>query len=136
MQFIQNNWLLILVFLASGAMLLWPLVQRRLAPIRDLGTLEMTRLMNDGNPLILDVRETKELDDGRIPNAMHIPLSQLNSRASELTPMIGRPVVAYCARGSRTALAARALAKLGFKDVYGLRGGFAAWRQAGLPTAK
>ncbi|MEP7208610.1 MAG: rhodanese-like domain-containing protein [Casimicrobiaceae bacterium] len=136
MQFIHNNWLLFLVLIASGGMLLWPLVQRRLSPVKDLGTLEMTRLINDGNPVILDVRETKEFEGGRVPNALHIPLSQLESRSAELDPLKGRPVVAYCARGNRAPMAARPLAKLGFADVYALRGGLAAWRQAGLPIAK
>jgi rhodanese-related sulfurtransferase len=128
--------MLILVFVASGAMLLWPLVHRRISALKELGTFEVTRLINDRNPVLLDVRETRELEGGRIPNAVHIPLSQLDSRAGELSAMTGRPLVAYCARGNRTALASRALGKLGFKEVYGLRGGFAAWRQAGLPVAK
>ncbi len=136
MSFLQNNWLLVLVFLASGAMLVWPLVHRRMSSLKELGTLELTRLINDRNPVLLDVRETRELEGGRLPNAVHIPLSQLDSRAKELSGMTGRPLVAYCARGNRTALAARALGKLGFKEVYGLRGGFIAWREAGLPIAK
>ena len=85
---------------------------------------------------VLDVRETKELDGARLPNALHIPLSQLASRAGELSPLTQRPVVTYCARGTRMTSAARALAKLGFKEVYALRGGIAAWRAAGLPVAK
>jgi rhodanese-related sulfurtransferase len=136
MSFIQNNWLLILVFLVSGAMLVWPLIQRRLSNMPELGTLEVTRLINDRNPVLLDVRETKEFEGGRLPNAVHVPLSQLDSRAGELKAMTARPVVVYCARGQRSAVAARALAKLGFKEVFGLRGGITAWRQAGLPIAK
>lgn len=136
MQFVRDNWLLILVFVTSGAMLVWPLVQRRFSAAKEIGTHEATRLMNDRNPVVLDVRETKELDGARIPNAVHIPLSQLDARSAELASLTARPVVAYCARGNRAPIAARALGKLGFKEVYGLRGGFAAWRQAGLPVTK
>lgn len=136
MSFLHNNWMLVLVFVASGAMLLWPFVQQRISSVKQLGTLQATRLINDRDPVILDVREAKELDGGRLPNAVHIPLSQLHSRGSELAPLTGRTLIVYCARGNRTALAARALAKLGFKEIFGLRGGMAAWRQAGLPVAK
>lgn len=134
--FVQHNWMLILVFFASGAMLVWPLAQRRLSTVKELGTHELTRLMNDRNPVLLDLREAKEVEGGKLPNAVHIPLSELGSRASELSSLKGRPVVAYCARGNRTALAGRKLSKLGFSEVYSLRGGIAAWRSAGLPVAK
>ena len=45
----------------SGAMLLWPLLQRRLSPSREIGTLDATRFINSENPLVLDVREPKEI---------------------------------------------------------------------------
>lgn len=135
-SFVQQNVWLVVLFLVSGAMLAWPLVQRRLSSAKELGTHDATRLINDRNPVVIDVRETKEFDGAKLPNAMHIPLSQLASRAGELSALTARPVVAYCARGSRIATAARALGKLGFKEVYALRGGIAAWRAAGLPVAK
>jgi len=134
--FVHHNWMLIVVFLASGGMLVWPVVQRRLSPVKELGTHELTRLMNDRNPVLLDVRETKEVEGGKLPNALHVPLSQLTARSADLSSMTSRPVVAYCARGTRSAAAARSLSKLGFKEIYSLRGGIAAWRAAGLPVAK
>ena len=136
MQFVQNNWMLILVFIASGLMLAWPMIQRRISPSKEVSTLELTRLINDRHPVIVDVREPKEVEGGRIPNALHIPLSQFDKRASELSGSQKRPAVAYCGRGTRAGLAVRALSKLGFQEVYSLRGGFKAWRDAGLPTAK
>jgi rhodanese-related sulfurtransferase len=136
MAFIQNNWLLILVFVLSGAMLVWPFVQNRLSPTKDLGNLELTRLINSSNPVLLDVRETKEYEGGRLPNAVHIPLSQLASRGDELARLNGRPVVAYCMTGNRSRMANRVLARLGFKDIYNLRGGYRAWKDAGLPVEK
>lgn len=136
LAFLQNNWMLILVFLASGGMLIWPHLQRRSGSVKELGTLEATRLMNGSNPVLLDIRETREYEGGRLAQALHIPLSQLESRGSELAPLKNRPILAYCERGNRSALAGKTLRKLGFTEVYSLRGGLAAWRQAGLPIAK
>ena len=136
MSFVLNNWLLILVMITSGAMLVWPLVQRRLSPATDVGTFEATRLVNSSNATLLDLRETSELDGGRLPNAVHIPLSQLASRKDELARAASRPVIAYCASGRRSRLAAKTLAAIGFKEVYNLRGGFRAWKEAGLPVEK
>ena len=136
LSFIQNNWLLILVMLVSGGMLLWPLIQRQLSPMREIGALQATQLLNRNNALMLDVRETAEYEGGRVPNAVHLPLSQLAGRSSELKKFKGRPVVAYCDRGSRSRAAAAKLAKLGFAEVYSLRGGLKAWTEAGLPLEK
>ena len=47
-----------------------------------------------------------------------------------------RPVIAYCASGNRSRSAGTALAKMGFKDVYTLQGGYKAWKDAGLPVEK
>jgi rhodanese-related sulfurtransferase len=136
MSFIENNWLLLLVMFLSGAMLLWPMVQRRLSTVEDVGNLSATQLVNTRNAVLLDVREPTEYEGGRLPNAIHIPLSQLESRRQELAKLSGRPVVVYCERGGRSRTAGAALAKQGFKDVYNLNGGFRGWKDAGLPVEK
>ena len=136
MAFVQNNWMLILVLIASGAMLVWPLVQRRLSPSRDVGNLEATRLVNTANAELLDVRETQEFEGGRLPNAVHIPLSQIESRGGELARSTARPVIVYCMSGNRSRMAGKALARVGFKDIYNLQGGYRAWKDAGLPVEK
>ena len=87
--------------------------------------------------MLLDIRETKEYEGGRLPNALHIPLSQLASRGGELARYVGKPVVAYCTTGNRCADGERARWRaLGFTDVYNLRGGYKAWKDAGLPVEK
>jgi rhodanese-related sulfurtransferase len=136
MPFFQENWILILVAFISGAMLVWPLVQRRLSPMKELGTLGVTHLVNTRDALLLDVRETAEYEGGRLPNAMHVPLSQIESRAAELGKHVARPVIAYCELGNRSRMAGGALAKAGFAEIYHLIGGIRAWRDAGLPIEK
>ncbi|HEV3241545.1 MAG TPA: rhodanese-like domain-containing protein [Casimicrobiaceae bacterium] len=136
LQFLENNWPLILVLLVSGGMLLWPTLQRRWSPIREIGALEATQLINRRDALMLDLREPKDYEGGRVPNAVHLPQSQLASRGDELKKLTSRPVIAYCDRGQRSRMAAAALAKLGFAEVYTLRGGLRAWTDAGLPVEK
>jgi len=135
LAFIEKNWMLIAIAFASGAMLVWPLVQRRFSAMKEVGTHAATQLINR-DALVLDVREPKEVEGGRLPRAVHIPLSELERRVGEIAPHAARPVVAYCARGQRSRGAGAALAKAGFKDVYHLSGGLAAWRSAGLPVEK
>ena len=136
MSFIQNNWMLILVFVLSGGMLVWPLVSRRLSPTKDVGNVGATQLVNASNAVLLDVREPAEFAAGRLPKAVNIPLSQIKIRAAEVAKFTGRPVVVYCERGQRSRHAAGALAKVGLTDVYNLTGGFRAWKDAGLPVER
>jgi rhodanese-related sulfurtransferase len=136
MSFIQENLLLVVVFVASGAMLAWQVFGARLSKMKPITTLGVTRLINSANPVLLDLRETKEYDGGSLPNAVHIPLSQLKERAGELGKLTSRPLVAYCERGQRTRAAVATLAALGFRDMYHLAGGIRAWKEAGLPVVR
>jgi glyoxylase-like metal-dependent hydrolase (beta-lactamase superfamily II)/rhodanese-related sulfurtransferase len=76
-------------------------------------------------PVVIDVRNAGELADGAIVHAHHIPLAQLPHRLGEIPP--GRPVVAYCAGGYRSSVAASLLRREGWTDVSDLLGGYAAW---------
>ena len=136
MAFVHENWLLILVAFVSGAMLVWPLVQRQFSPMKALTTTDATRLINSRDALPLDVRETKEYEGGRLPNALHVPLSQIEARSAELAKHAGKPIIAYCESGTRSRAAGAALAKAGITEVYHLNGGFRAWRDAGLPVER
>lgn len=133
MNFVTENIVLIIIALASGAMLLWPLVQRQTGgPALD--TLAATRLMNDSNAVVLDVREPAEFATGHLPNARNIPLAELAARAGELPA--NKPVLVCCATGARSNGASGALRKAGREQVFNLAGGLQAWRQAGLPVVK
>ena len=132
-QFVQTNWMLILIFVMSGAMLVWPLIQRQMSGMTDVGTHEATRLINSERAALLDVRETREFTEGKVPGAIHVPLSQLKDRVEELAKFRERPVIAYCSRGQRSRGAGAVLQKAGFTQLYNLAGGHKAWKDAGLP---
>lgn len=133
MAFITENILLIAIAFASGALLLWPYVMKRTAGA-SLDTLGATRMINDTQALVLDVRAPGEFEAGHLPNARNIPLAELDKRAGELPE--GRPVIVCCASGMTSAKAASSLRKAGRQDVFNLDGGLNAWRQAGLPVVK
>lgn len=139
LQLLEHDWLTglaLLVMVVSGALWIWLTVRLRWSPIREIGALEATQLINRRDALMLDLREPKDFEGGRVPNAVHLPQSQLASRGHELGKLTGRPVIAYCERGQRSRAAGAALTKLGFAEVYTLRGGLRAWSEAGLPVEK
>ena len=80
---------------------------------------------------LVDVRAAAETAGGTIPGAVGIPLAVLADCLNGLDRDI--PVVAYCASGYRSVVAASTLAVAGFRDVSDLLGGYAAWQAAGLP---
>lgn len=93
-------------------------------------------LETDRAPLIVDVREIDEIQEGMIPGARHLPRSHLEMHVSSVLPELSRPVVLYCAAGVRSVLAARTLQELGYTALSSLAGGFGAWSRAGFPVAR
>jgi len=135
-EFILNNIALVALFLASGVMLVWPEIMRLVAGASEIGTLEATRLMNQGPTLILDIRDGKEYATGHLPRARHIPLGELSKRVEEIGKYKDKPVIVTCRNGARAGTASRFLRKAGFSSVYQLKGGLVAWEQASLPVEK
>ncbi|MFQ3620727.1 MAG: rhodanese-like domain-containing protein [Spirochaetales bacterium] len=66
--------------------------------------------------LVVDVRTVEEFEDEAYPGAINIPVGELMNRLDELGPK-DRPIILYCATGSRSALAAKLLKAYGFRDV-------------------
>ena len=135
-EFISQNIMLVVLFVVSGIMVLWPTLAKMFSGSREIGTLEATRLMNSGNALVLDIRDTGEFNGGRIPKSKNIPLSEIGKRVDEISKFKDKPVIVTCRTNNRANSAARVLKQHGFADVYQLAGGFGAWRQASLPVEK
>jgi rhodanese-related sulfurtransferase len=136
-EFLINNIALVALFLASGVLLVWPELSKLAGGAAEaLGTLEATRLMNQSNTLVLDIRDDKDFAAGHLPRARHIPLGDLEKRATEIQKFKDKPVLVTCRNGNRAGSAARALKKLGFSQVFQLKGGLQAWEQASLPVER
>ena len=98
---------------------------------------ESVDLINNTQTVIIDVREESEVyNHGLIKNAVHIPRGLLefklspNSSNNPILISDDTNILAYCAGGYRSALAAKSLLDLGFKNVYNL-GGFQEWVESG-----
>ena len=132
----MNNLALVALFAASGAMLIWPELSRFGGGSGEIGTLEATRLMNQGPALVLDIRDNGEFAAGHLPKARNIPLRELAKRLDEIGKFKDKPVIVTCKSGTRASAACRFLKRSGFANVYRLKGGIAAWQQASLPVEK
>ena len=89
---------------------------------------------SDDAPLFVDVREHEEWNEGHIPGAVHVPRGHLESRIEGVVSDRDRSIVLYCAGGSRSAFAAKALEELGYGQVVSLAGGYTDWKRNGFAT--
>jgi rhodanese-related sulfurtransferase len=133
-QFLQkdNNFLLLATAVASGAMLLWPLVRRSTGGPW-VSVAQATQLINRDDALVLDVRDPGEYQAGHILGAKNTPLDRLDGNELKRRD---KPVILCCERGDRAPKAAAALKKQGFDKAVCLTGGIGAWKQAGMPVEK
>ena len=76
------------------------------------------RLVKDGAKLV-DVRSVAEFSSGHLPGALNVPLGELAGHVAKLSAK-DKPVVLYCASGTRSALARSQLKSLGFTQVFNL----------------
>lgn len=115
------------------------IVTRAKTQIENLTPEQVAREAAEGAVLV-DLRESAELQDGTIEGAVHAPRGMLEFYADPASPYHraefdpGRRTILFCASGGRSALGAVALAELGYRDVAHLDGGIAAWTAEGRPT--
>ena len=117
---------------ALVVMILVTEVRRLTRRYKEISAAQAVQLMNRESAWVLDVREDKEIQDGMIPDARRIALSELPKRVGELQGQRG-PVIAYCRNGIQSHRACQLLAREGVAPVYSLKGGVTAWREAGMP---
>ena len=110
---------------------------------KDIRQLDIAEVKNNyaSHCILIDVREMEEIADGKIIAANAIPRGLLEWKIGQL-PLVQQainnssklpPIVVYCRSGGRSSLAAQSLLKMGFNNVYSMRGGITAWQEANYP---
>ncbi len=133
MNFIVENWYLMLLAVVSGAMLLLPALQ---AGASGLTTAAAVQLINREKGVLIDVCGAEEYAACHAVGAKNVPLPELETRLPAVVKNKALPLVLVCARGSRAQRAAMMAQKLGYSNAQVLAGGLKAWQEAGLPVEK
>ncbi|HSV54415.1 MAG TPA: rhodanese-like domain-containing protein [Burkholderiaceae bacterium] len=134
MKFIIDNWMLLSVALASGGMLLWPLVKG--ATGGALSTAAAVQLINREKAVVVDVSEAEEYAQGHVGGAKNVPLNQLEEKMGTAVKNKALPVILVCSNGARANRALATVKKLGYAQAQALAGGLKAWKEASLPVEK
>lgn len=132
-EFSTANPLLVTIFLILLFLFLRTFISTGGA--KSINTMEAVRMMNNEDPLLLDVRTQQEYQQGHIASATNIPLGLVDTRISDIQNKKSSPVILICQSGNRSMQAARILKKHGFEKIFNLSGGMGGWQQANLPVS-
>ncbi len=127
--------MLISVAVASGGMLLWPLVAGNVNA-GGLTASAAVQLINRSRAVVVDVSEAAEFAAGHVTGAKNVPLADLESRLPAVVKNKALPVIFVCSTGARAGRAVATAKKLGYEQAQALGGGLKAWKEANLPLEK
>ena len=134
MKFIFDNWMLISIAVASGALLLWPVMKG--AAMTGLDPVTAVQLINREKGVVIDVCEPAEFAAAHVGGAKNIPLGQLESKLTGAVKNKTVPLILVCQSGARSGRAVAIAKKLGYERAQSLGGGLASWKAANLPIER
>jgi rhodanese-related sulfurtransferase len=112
-------------------------VEETKGAIKETSVSDVQQDLDSGNDfLLIDTREESEWATGHAKGAIHLGKGIIERDIETIVPDTSRKIVLYCGGGYRSALAAGALQKMGYGNVYSLAGGWRAWRTGEMPTVK
>lgn len=111
------------------------LVEDIMPNIREV-TVEETLERIKKDAILIDVREDNEWDLGNAKNAIHMGRGVIERDIIHEYPDKETELILYCGGGYRSALAANNLQKMGYTNVFSMKGGWTAWNEANAPTTK
>ncbi len=92
------------------------------------------QLSESAKPVLVDVREESEWNKGHLPGAIHLSKGIIERDIEKIIPDLNASVILYCGGGYRSALAAKNLQEMGYKNIISMDGGFRGWCEAGYPV--
>ncbi|MFN2476731.1 MAG: rhodanese-like domain-containing protein [Chthoniobacterales bacterium] len=104
--------------------------------IIEIAAPEARQQVATGDAILVDVREESDWREGHADGAKHLSRGTIELDIEEEIPDTSKPIICYCGGGSRSALVAESLQKMGYTNVRSLAGGMRAWKESGLPTSR
>ena len=103
--------------------------------IREVSVEEARARISSGEGVrLIDVREDNEWEAGHVAGAEHLGKGIIERDIEGRVPDKKTELILYCGGGYRSALAADALQRMGYENVYSMAGGWKAWKESGAPV--
>lgn len=103
--------------------------------ITEISPAEAQQQTERGDAVLIDVREDEDWREDHAKGAKHFNRGVIELEIEEQVPDPKTPIICYCGGGSRSALVAESLQKMGYENVRSVTGGFRAWKESGLPSS-
>lgn len=137
LEFSGNHTLLVLALVISFFVLILTELRRKASGLVAVDPTHAVMLINN-DAAVVDLRNAEAYARGHIVNARNIPMDEFDAGHEKIAKLKNKPIVTVCDSGTSSNKVVTSMRKSGYESVYGLKGGMAAWTQAGLPvvTAK
>ncbi len=135
-EFVGNHPFMVTLFLVVLFLYLTTLYKEKSRAFNNVTVDQLTRLVNQENAQVIDVRPKDAFVQGHIVNAINMPLEDLKAGKVKTDKLKKKPVVVYCQMGRSSVTASQHLTEAGFEQVFNLQGGINAWISDKLPLSK
>lgn len=133
LQFVINHFVLVGLLVGLVITLIYTENLKRGASV---SLHEATRVINQEDGVVVDLRSESEFKEGHITDAISLPYTELGTRVSELDKYKEQPIILVCKMGQHSSAASKSLRDAGFGNVKRMNGGMAEWGNANMPVVK
>ncbi len=133
-EFVVNHYILVSLFVAFLLAII--VLESRRGGGAKISAQGAVTLINKDEAVVLDIRDRKDFNEGRITGSVNIPLNSLKSRVNELNKHKDKQIIVVDKMGQHAAMAVKQLNAEGFSNVVRLNGGITDWKASNLPLVK
>jgi rhodanese-related sulfurtransferase len=133
LEFLAQQWMLVAGIAVCGALLMNHESRRGGTA---LSPQQLVTRINQGDALLVDLRDSAEFNKGHIVDAINIPHAKLKDQLQMLESHRDKPVILVCKMGQHCGASGKLLAAEGFTDINRLSGGITEWQNMQLPLVK
>lgn len=133
-EFISQNLIWVAAFVVVFNLWIWSFLQGKVKGVGSVSALALPALQRGGKSVIIDVNDAKDFELAHIPDAINVPVADINAENKALLKHRDKTVILVCQTGTKSSKAARSLSALGFDNLHCLNGGLSSWTKENLPT--
>lgn len=133
LEFMANHWILTSIW---SVIIILLVIHEGERGGSQLSTTQVTRMINNENAVVIDIRKKEDFRTGHLPDSVNIQAQGFETHLGQLEIYRDRPIILICKTGTTAGAVGLILKKAGFDNVTRLKGGITEWQSHGLPLVK